>query len=160
MTHAVLDTDHAIADAAVPARGPAWDVRTSLTLSGFDCDPDDLSTRLGLEPHHVVRRGGSSWLMWQRPDAPARNEWVWRPDADLPAERPARIGLADLLRPLCRALTERRDAFADLPGCRGAIRIEILPHDALPAIDLDAGDLAALADLGLDWSVDLQTVTH
>lgn len=161
MTDTLLDLDDTAAtDTAAPGAGPAWDVRTSVTLSGFDCDPDELSARLGLEPHHVVRRGGSSWAIWKHPQLPARNEWVWRPDAGLPAARPARIGLGELLRPLYDALAERREHLAALPDCTGEIRIEIVPHGALPAIDLAAGDLDALADLGLGWSVDLQTVTH
>lgn len=146
------------------AEPATWDVRTSLTIRGFDCDPDTLSAHLDLVPHHVVRRGGTLWQVWSRPDAAAGNEWVWRPEPELPADlpdaRPARIGLGDLLRPLCRALAERRDRLATLPACRGEIRIEIVPQGALPEIDFTAGDLAALRDLGLDWSVDLRTVTH
>lgn len=142
------------------AEPAAWDVRTSLTIRGFECDPDALSAHLDLEPHHIVRRGGTAWLVWSRPGAEAVNEWVWRPATDLPAERPERIGLGALLRPMCRALAERRDRLATMPACTGEIRIEIVPRGALPAIDFAAGDLAALRDLGLDWSVDLRTVTH
>ena len=144
---------------AAPAAAAAYEIRASLTLTGFDGDPDAVSAHLDLQPTRVRRRSSGLYraLRLAGPDSDGANEWVFRPVLDLPEPRPARLGLAELLHPLRAALEARCDRLATLPRCSREIRIEILSRGMTPEIVFAEGDLDFLTRLGLPFALDIRT---
>lgn len=141
------------------AETTAYDIRASLLIADFDCDPDELTAHLDLQPDRISRRPGGYSVPWRTGNRAARNEWLFRPAVDLPEPGAHRIGMRDLLRPLCAALETRRDRLSTLPRCSGLIRIEVKPGADTPDIALAADDLDFMNRLGLPFAIDIRTVT-
>jgi hypothetical protein len=156
----VAELDYAApAVVTAPAAIAAYEIHASLTLAGFAGDPAMVTAHLGLEPTRTARRAGGLYraLRIAGPGHDGASEWVFRPPLDLPEPRPARLALAELLRPLRDALEPRRDRLATLPRCTREIRIEIVPQGTTPKIAFEAGDLDFLDRLGLTWAIDIRT---
>ena len=155
---AEFDADFATDTAA---RTAAYEIRASLTITGFAGDPARVTAHLDLAPTRTARRAGGLYraLHIAGSGHDGASEWVFRPPLDLPEPRPSRLALADLLRPLRDALEPRRDRLATLPRCTREIRIEIVPRGTTPKIAFEAGDLDFLDRFGLTWAIDIRTAT-
>ena len=136
-----------------------YDVSVSLSLVGFGCDPDDVSTHLDLHPTHVVRKG-QGFPPPRDPDHRAKhNVWSLSPELKLPRPLPHCIQMSWLLEPLEAALEPRQDRLAGLPSdCvrPPQITVYITPWKVVPAFEFAPADLAFLLRTGLHFEIDIQ----
>ena len=136
---------------------PHCEIRASLWISGFDCDPDDISAHLDLQPSSVVRRGWRFLPFRDRTNLSGTNEWEFRTELDLPDPLPRCIEMGDLLRPLRTALESRIDRLTTMPPCSSRVSVEVLPRREPPEFSFAAGDLDFLDRVGLPFGIDIQT---
>ena len=142
-----------------PSSNELYDIRIRLSFVGFDCDPDEISELLDLQPSRVVRKG-QSFPPPRHPDYLAKyNVWTLTPEFELPQPLPYCIEVGWLLDPLRAALEPRLDRLASLPPCSAnspRISIYVIPWEVTPSFEFTPDDFDNLNRLGLPLEIDIQ----
>jgi hypothetical protein len=136
---------------------PIYWFSVTLSLVGFECDPDAVTEHLGLVPTRIVRKG-QSFPPPRHPDYRARyNCWHYRPPQAIEAAPPHHIEMNAVLRPFRDALEPRLDQVATLPSCRRKdLSVYVAPNPVTPSFGFDPESLAFLGRLGLPCEIDIQ----
>ncbi len=140
-------------------RDSLYEIRVSLWIVGFDCDPDDISAHLELRPDHFVRKGQHFPPPRDSTYRAKHNVWALRPKLDLPSPLPHCIEMSLLLEPLRAALESRFDKLATLPACAPGsphVSVYVLPWQTVPAFSFASEDFDFLNRVKLPFEIDIQ----
>jgi hypothetical protein len=122
----------------------------SLRFSGDDLDPDEISNRLGMEPHIAVRQGGTHFTPKGSPIIARTGMWL------LKAERRSPGDLDDQILNLLAQLTEDIAIWTDLADRYGGhIFAGLFLDEPNEGMSLSPKTLAALGSRGLALQLDI-----
>jgi hypothetical protein len=128
------------------------EISTRLELRSDRVDPDQITEALGLQPSQTWRRG-DAW--GRRPRPRPENGWV------LATPYRETWDAVEPLRQLLEWIEPSRASLAELTSgglAEGRLSIVGYQHDRGPSIYLDGEMLRAIAQLGIDLSVDFYVV--
>ncbi|MDJ0607730.1 MAG: DUF4279 domain-containing protein [Kiloniellales bacterium] len=136
-----------------------YGIGIQLWIVGFDCDPDEISKHLDLQPTRIVRKG-QSFPPPRDPRHRAKlNLWALTPEIALSDPLSHCIEVSRLLEPLRAALEPRLDRLATLPSCAAnspRISIYVSPWEITPSFEFTPDDFDFLKRLGLPFEIDIQ----
>ncbi len=128
----------------------------ALTITGFNCDPDEVSGQLEMKPTKVWRAGDP--VVASRPEARKHRENGWRYAVQVAdTDEEAELGLERALQKLVRVISTNQSCFVHLPS-EASVELSCylrIDGETRPVISFNKDAVRLIAAIGASIDVDL-----